>query len=65
MDDICYESMKIDSPYALSVGLRRKLDVARRIAEATRGDLVFEIRRSNLEEALRNLEKIIQKREAS
>ncbi len=65
MDDICYESMKIDSPYASSAGLRRKLDVARRITEATRGDLVFEIRRTKLEQVLRNLEEAIRKREAS
>ncbi|MBS7610661.1 hypothetical protein KEJ27_00375 [Candidatus Bathyarchaeota archaeon] len=65
MDDICYESMKIDSPYASSAGLRRKLDIARRITETTRGDLVFEIRRSKLEQALRNLEETIRKREAS
>ncbi|MEM2849070.1 MAG: hypothetical protein QXI36_02200 [Candidatus Bathyarchaeia archaeon] len=65
MDDICYESMKIDSPYASSVGLRRRLDIARRITETTRGDLVFEIRRSKLEQALRNLEETTRKREAS
>lgn len=62
MDDIYYGSMRIDSPYALSVGLRRKLDIARKIIESTRGDLVFEIRRSKLEQALKNLEDAIQKR---
>ncbi|MEM2428329.1 MAG: haloacid dehalogenase [Candidatus Bathyarchaeia archaeon] len=65
MDDIYYESMKIDSPYALSVGLRRKLDIARKIIETTRGDLIFEIRRSKLEQALRNLEDVIRRHEAS
>jgi translin len=36
---------------------RRKMDVARKLVEATRADVVADIRRSSLEETMRNLEK--------
>jgi len=38
---------------------RRKIDVARRLVEATRGDVIAEIRRASLEKAVRSLEKRI------
>jgi translin len=36
---------------------RRKMDVAKKLVEATRADVVADIRRSSLEETMRNLEK--------
>jgi len=36
---------------------RRKMDVAKKLVEATRGDVVADIRRSSLEKTMRNLEK--------
>jgi translin len=36
---------------------RRKMDVARKLVEATRADVVADIRRSSLEETMKNLEK--------
>lgn len=59
MDTIYDESMKIDSPYAASVGLRARLDQVRRIIEATRGELIIETRRRSLEDAIRRLEEIL------
>jgi len=59
MDTIYDESMKIDSPYAASVGLRARLDRVRRVIEATRGELIIEIRRRSLENAIRRLEEAL------
>lgn len=39
--------------------LRRKSDVARRVIEATRGDVTLEVRRNSLERSIRYLEKTI------
>jgi translin len=39
--------------------LRRKSDVARRVIEATRGDVTIEVRRSSLERSIKHLEKSI------
>ena len=39
--------------------LRRKSDVARRVIEATRGDVTMEVRRNSLERSIRHLEKAI------
>ncbi len=36
---------------------RRKMDVAKRLVEATRADVISDIRRASLEKAIRNLEK--------
>lgn len=40
--------------------LRRKTDVARRVIEATRGDVAMEVRRDSLERSIKRLEKAIQ-----
>jgi len=40
--------------------LRRKSDVARRVIEATRGDVTMEARRHSLERSIKHLEKAIQ-----
>lgn len=59
MDQIYTELMGLDESYMLVRELRRKNDIARRIIEATRGDVTQEIRRSMLERQLRRLEKRI------
>jgi translin len=62
MDEIYIELMAMDEAYMLVPGLRRKCDNARRIIEATRGDVTQEIRRSTLEEYLKRFEKLAKKR---
>jgi translin len=57
MDEVYIELMAMDEAYMLVPGLRRKCDVARRIIEATRGDITQEVRRKSLEEYLRRFEK--------
>jgi translin len=56
MDEIYVELMAMDETYMLVPGLRRKCDVARRIIEATRGDITQEVRRKSLEDHLRRFE---------
>ncbi|MEM2341701.1 MAG: hypothetical protein QXX94_03600 [Candidatus Bathyarchaeia archaeon] len=41
-------------------GLRRKCDVARRVIEATRGDVTAEVRRSALSNMMRDLQRILE-----
>lgn len=62
MDEIYIELMGMDESYMLVPGLRRKCDVARKIIEITRGDVTQEIRRSMLEEHLKQVEKSLGKR---
>jgi len=62
MDEIYIELMAMDETYMLVPGLRRKCDNARRIIEATRGDVTQEIRRSTLEKYLKSFERLAQKR---
>jgi translin len=52
MDQIFIQLLALDEAYMLVPGLRHKSDTARRITEATRGDLTLEIRRKSLEDAL-------------
>jgi translin len=59
MDEIYVQLMAMDESYMLVYGLRRKCDVARKIIEITRGDVTQEIRRSVLEQQLKQLEKQI------
>ena len=56
MDGIYIELMAMDEAYMLVPGLRRKCDVARRIIEATRGDVTQEVRRKSLENYLKQFE---------
>jgi translin len=56
MDEIYIELTALDEAYMLVPGLRRKCDVARRIIEATRGDITQEVRRKALEDYLMNFE---------
>lgn len=62
MDEIYTELMAMDEAYMLVPGLRRKCDIARKIIEATRGDITQESRRNVLEKHLKRLEKIVKKR---
>lgn len=62
MDEIYIELMAMDESYMLVPGLRRKCDVARKIIEATRGDVTQEIRRSMLEKYLKRFEKLAKRR---
>ena len=59
MDGIYVELLALDEAYMLVPGLRRKCDIARRIIEATRGDVTQEIRRNALEKSLKRFEKSI------
>ncbi|NWF87690.1 hypothetical protein HXY32_07795 [Candidatus Bathyarchaeota archaeon] len=61
MDGIYIELMAMDEAYMLISGLRRKCDTARKIIEATRGDVTQEIRRNTLEKYLKNFEKLARK----
>ena len=65
MDEIYTELMGMDEAYMLIPGLRRKCDIARRIIEATRGDITQEVRRSSLEKYLKRLEKMAKKKTTS
>ena len=56
MDEIYIELLALDEAYMLVPGLRRKNDIARRIIEATRGDITQEVRRKSLEEYLKRFE---------
>ena len=62
MDEIYTELMAMDEAYMLVPGLRRKCDSARRIIEATRGDVTQEMRRTTLEKHLKRLERRITKK---
>jgi predicted translin family RNA/ssDNA-binding protein len=50
----------MDDVYFLIPGLRRKCDIARRIIEATRGDVTLDSRRSSLENAIERLAKALE-----
>jgi len=58
MERIFIELMSMNEAYMLVPGLRRKCDVARRIIEATRGDVTIEARRDSLEQSIKKLEKV-------
>lgn len=62
MDEIYIELMSMDEAYMLVPGLRRKCDVARRIIEATRGDVTQEVRRKSLENYLKYFEQAQRKK---
>jgi translin len=62
MDEIYIELMAMDEAYMLVPGLRRKCDSARKIIEATRGDVTQEIRRSALEKHLKRFEKLAKRK---
>ncbi|MBC7131046.1 haloacid dehalogenase [Candidatus Bathyarchaeota archaeon] len=58
MEEIYLELLSLDDAFMLVPGLRRKCDVARRIIEATRGDVTLEVRRQKLEKHLERIERL-------
>ncbi len=61
MEDIYIELISLDEAQAIISELRRKCDVARRLIEATRGDIVVEARKMALESAMGKLEELIRR----
>lgn len=59
MDLIYTELTGMGDAYFLIPGLRRKCDVARRIIEATRGDVTIDTRRRSLENSIQKLEEAL------
>jgi len=59
MEDIHASLMTIDTPPAITPGLRKKGDSARRIIEVTRGDVTMEARRLALKRSLDELKSIL------
>jgi translin len=62
MDEIYIGLMALDEVYMLVPGLRRKCDVARRVIEATRGDVTQEMRRNTLEKYVKQFERYMKKK---
>ena len=62
MEEVYMEVFAIDNPLALSGGLRRKLDVARKLIEITRSEVSVEVRRRALEESIEGLQKALAER---
>jgi translin len=58
MDQVFIQLLGLDEAYMLVPGLRHKSDIARRIIEATRGDVTSEIRRKSLEDYLKKFEPV-------
>ena len=56
MDQVFIQLLALDEAYMLVPGLRHKSDAARRIIEATRGDVTLEIRRKSLENYMKKFE---------
>ena len=61
MEHIYVEITAMDDAYLLVPGLRRKCDIARRVIEATRGDVTIEARRGSLKYSIEELKNIIEK----
>ena len=62
METIYVELTNLDEIQFLVPGLRRKCDVARRVIEATRGDVTVDVRRSQLENSIRELKRTLEAR---
>lgn len=60
METIYSELIGCDELQALIPGLRRKCDIARRIIEATRGDITIEARRTMLNNAIKDLQRTLE-----
>jgi len=60
METIYNEIIGCDELLILVPGLRRKCDVARRVIEATRGDVTTEVRRTMLNNIMRDLQKSLE-----
>ncbi len=59
MEELYIELVNHDELMILVQGLRRKLDVARHLIEATRGDTTNELRRNSLENSISELRMIL------
>lgn len=59
MELIHDELMGLEKALQFVHELRRKTDVARRVIEATRGDVAMEVRRDSLERSIKRLEKAV------
>ncbi|UCE96889.1 MAG: hypothetical protein JSV51_04700 [Candidatus Bathyarchaeota archaeon] len=57
MELVFHELMAMDEALHSISELRRKSDIARRIIEATRGDVAIEVRRNSLERSIEKLER--------
>lgn len=57
MEEVYLELMALENVHGLAPNIRRKVDVSRKIIEATRGDITSESRRSLLATSLKNLKK--------
>jgi len=62
METIYVELVNLDEANILVQGLRRKCDVARHVLEATRGDVTIEVRRTHLEDSIKNLRKRLEEK---
>jgi len=60
MEDIYALLMTLETAPAITPGLRRKSDNARRLIEVTRGDVTLEARRRSLERSLVELQSILE-----
>lgn len=61
MEKIYDELVVLDEAFHAVSELRRKCDIARRVIEITRGDVTIEVRRSSLENAIRDLKETLGK----
>jgi len=60
MELIYSDLVNLNDAYYMIKGLRRKCDIARRIIEATRGDVTVEVRRNGLENSIKKLRKVLE-----
>jgi len=64
MDEIYAILVTMDYPDAITNGLRRQTDIARSIIEKTRGDITFSLRGEHLEQAIHQLSRQLNDRQA-
>ncbi len=62
METIYVELINLDEANIVVKGLRRKCDVARHVLEATRGDVTIEVRRTHLENSIKDLRKRLEEK---
>lgn len=62
MEDVYGELVSLENVHGLAPNLRRKVDISRKLIEATRSDVVSEARRSLLRSSLRKVEEQLRKR---
>jgi len=61
MEKIHMELVTVECADAIAPGMRRKLDVDRKLIEATRGDVTIELRRDQLEHSIKSLERTLKR----